>query len=99
MRPNSFLVQVQGPNDHRKQDCKGKVAHVPDLGEPSSVLQKSDGKIDRGLPGHFPVKIAAIKVTSKCEEKKKIAQRPEGFPRASSFKIRFTGSIFKMVPS
>ena len=39
----------------------------------------------------FPVKIAAIKVTSKREEKKKIAQRPEGFPRASSFKIRFTG--------
>ena len=54
MRPNSFLIQVQGPNHHRKQDCKGKVAHVPDLGEPSSVLQKSDGKIDRGLQGHFP---------------------------------------------
>ena len=54
MRPNRFLVQVQGPNDHRKQDCKGKVAHVPDLGEPSNVLQKSDGKNDRGLPGHFP---------------------------------------------
>ena len=47
----------------------------------------------------FPVKIAAIKVTSKREEKKKIAQGPEGFPRASSFKIRFTGSIFKMAPS
>ena len=52
VRPNRFLVQVQGPNDHRKQDFKGKVAHVPDLGEPSN--QKSDGKVDRGLPGHFP---------------------------------------------
>lgn len=40
----------------------------------------------------FLLKIAAIKVTSKREEKKKITQRPEGLLRASSFKIRFTGS-------
>jgi len=33
---------------------KSRSRHVPDLGEPSNVLQKSDGKIDRGLPGHFP---------------------------------------------
>ena len=54
MRPNRFLVQVQGSDDHPKQDCKGKVIHVPDLVEPSNLLQKSNGKIDRGLPGHFP---------------------------------------------
>ena len=54
VRPNRFLVQVQGSDDHPKQDCKGKVVHVHDLVEPSNLLQKSDGKIDRGLPGHFP---------------------------------------------
>ena len=89
VRPNRFLVQVQGSNDHRKQDCKGKVAHVPDLGEHSNVLQKSNRKIFQAI---FLLKIATIKVTSKREEKKKIAQRPEGLLRASSFKIRFTGS-------
>ena len=53
VRPNRFLVQVQGSDNHPKQDCKRKVIHVPDLVEPSNLLQKSDGKIDRGLPGHF----------------------------------------------
>ena len=83
MRPNRFLVQVQGSDDHPKQDCKGKVVHVPDLVEPSNLLQKSDGKIDQGIQVIFQVKIAAIKVTSKRKEKKKIAQRTKGFQRAA----------------
>ena len=99
MGPNRFLAQVQGSDDHPKQDCKGQVVHVPYLVAPSNLLQKSDGKIDRGIQVIFQVKIAAIKVTSKRREKKKISKRPKGFPRVASFTIRFTGSIYKMAPS